>query len=265
MAPNCFSGSALTPIVVPPSGRSPYRTESHAPSSSRLEPAGTPAEAVRLVPDSRHVILTRSDGPTPGAHLWIGNPVEPSWWARWFRLTAPAVTPLTTTPGNEGWPSVSPDGRTIAVTSEAMDFDLFEVALDGSGLRPFNAEHPQRLRPGGVAHQHAVRVRDGPVGQPADLAAKPRGLSAAAPRHRSGLSRASVEAIGALAFSPDGTKLAFQRASTTAEDRGVGSRIWIVQLPGGKPYPSGRRRRSRTLRRGRRKATGLPILKAPRS
>ena len=47
------------------------------------------------------------------------------------------LRPLTATAGNEGAPSVSPDGRTIAFHSEATDFDLVEVPLDGSPLRPF--------------------------------------------------------------------------------------------------------------------------------
>jgi Tol biopolymer transport system component len=45
-------------------------------------------------------------------------------------------------------------------------------------------------------------------------------------------------AVGSLAFSPDGTKLAFQRAATTSRnERNPGSRLWITSLSGGKPYP----------------------------
>ena len=45
-------------------------------------------------------------------------------------------------------------------------------------------------------------------------------------------------AIGSLAFSPDGTKLAFQRADTAEEDpRAVGFRIWIAPVSGGRPFP----------------------------
>ena len=45
-------------------------------------------------PDNRHLIVTRSDGPTPGRHLWVAD-------TRTSRLT-----PLTVTPGNESGPSV---------------------------------------------------------------------------------------------------------------------------------------------------------------
>src|SRR5262249_19879086 len=45
-------------------------------------------------------------------------------------------------------------------------------------------------------------------------------------------------AIGSLAVSPDGTKLAFQRASSVAgPDLPAGSRLWIKSLSGGKPFP----------------------------
>ena len=50
-------------------------------------------------------------------------------------------------------------------------------------------------------------------------------------------------AIGALAFSPDGTRLAFQAAvapeSTTLPGFGGGSRVWVKAVAGGKPFPIG--------------------------
>src|SRR5262249_53758717 len=64
-------------------------------------------------------------------------------------------------------------------------------------------------------------------------------------------------AIGSLAVSPDGTKLAFQRASSVAgPDLPAGSRLWIKSLPGGKPFrvPA---TPIRTRRRGRPRETGL--------
>jgi Tol biopolymer transport system component len=46
-------------------------------------------------------------------------------------------------------------------------------------------------------------------------------------------------AVGALAFSPDGTKLAFQRAASAEGGRPEGSRLWITLLAGGKPITIG--------------------------
>ena len=55
---------------------------------------------------------------------------------------------------------VSPEGHTIAFNSEATDFDLVEVPLDGSPLRPYPEQHSQRVRSGGLASEHSVRLRD---------------------------------------------------------------------------------------------------------
>jgi Tol biopolymer transport system component len=46
-------------------------------------------------------------------------------------------------------------------------------------------------------------------------------------------------AIGSLAFSPDGTKLAFQRAGASESTQTTGSRLWITSVAGGKPIAVG--------------------------
>ena len=87
------------------------------------------------LPDSRHLIVTRSDGPTPGTHLWVAD------------TRTNLATPLTETASNEAAPSMSPDGQTIAFDSQATDFDLVEVPLDGSPLRPFLSSTRNELIP----------------------------------------------------------------------------------------------------------------------
>jgi eukaryotic-like serine/threonine-protein kinase len=178
-------------------------------------------------PDNRHVVVTRSDGPTPGTHLWLAD-------TRDGRLE-----PLTTTPGNESSPSVSPGGGAIAFTSEATDFDLFEVPLDGAPLKPFLSSTRNEFDP----------------------AASPTNTQFAFVTDRSGslqiwlqnqegyLQRPLVTeadfggeismAIGSLAFSPDGTKLAFQRAGVSEPNQTTGSRLWITSVAGGKPIAVG--------------------------
>jgi eukaryotic-like serine/threonine-protein kinase len=185
------------------------------------------------LPDNRHVLVTRSDGSTPGNHLWVVDTHDTSAASSAPRSTA---YPLTTTPGNESSPSISPDGRTIAFTWDATDFDLFEVPIDGSPLKPFRRstrnEYDPAVSPGTTQFAFVTdqtgnlqiwrENQEGYLRQPivteADFVGPPS------------------MAIGSLAFSPDGTKLAFQRADTAQEDpRALGFRIWIAPLSGGKP------------------------------
>jgi serine/threonine protein kinase/Tol biopolymer transport system component len=185
--------------------------------------------------DNRHVLVTRSDGSTPGNHLWV---IDTHDTAAAGPAPRSSAYPLTTTPGNESSPSTSPDGRTIAFTWDATDFDLFEVPIDGSPLKPFRRstrnEYDPAVAPGTTQYAFVTdqtgnlqiwrENQEGYLRQPivteADFVGPPS------------------MAIGSLAFSPDGTKLAFQRADTAEEDpRAVGFRIWIAPVSGGKPVP----------------------------
>jgi serine/threonine protein kinase len=176
------------------------------------------------LPDSRHVIVTRSDGATPGTHLWVAD------------TATDTVFPLTTTVLNESGPSVSPDGRTVAFTSQETDFDLVEIPLDGSAPRPFLSSTRNEFDPATspVNTQYAfvtdragqvqiwLQNVEGYLQQPIVTEADFDGLTAIA--------------VGSLAFSPDGSRLAYQR---TAEGRTVdgrsGRKLWISSTAGGPP------------------------------
>jgi Tol biopolymer transport system component len=197
--------------------------------------AGLVPPSFSWLPDNRHVLVTRSDGSTPGNHLWVIDTRDAS-----AAGTPPGSSAyqLTITPGNESSPSVSPDGRTVAFAWDATDFDLFEVPLDGAPLKPFRRstrnEYDPAVSPGSTQYAFVTdqtgnlqiwrENQEGYLRQPmiteADFAGPPS------------------MAIGALAFSPDGTKLAFQRADTAGEGpQTVGFRIWIAPVSGGRPFP----------------------------
>jgi serine/threonine protein kinase len=178
------------------------------------------------LPDNRHIVFARSDGPGPGTHLWVADTVEDALW------------PLTTTIGNEGAPSVAPDGRTIAFTSEATDFDLVEVRLDGSPLRPFLSSTRNEFDPAvsPASTQYAfvtdrtgalqiwIQNEEGYFQQPIVTNAD--------------FGEPSM-AMGSLAFSPDGKRLAFQRFDDAGGARHGGPRIWIAPAAGGTPVELG--------------------------
>ncbi len=179
------------------------------------------------LPDHRHVVLVRADGPTPGTHLWVAD------------TTRDILRPLTATAGNEGAPNVSPDGRTIAFSSEATDFDLVEVPLDGSPLRPFLSSTRNELDPAAspVSTQYAfvtdrtgnleiwLQNEEGYLQQPLVSDAD--------------FSGARPISLGSLAFSPDGKRLAFQRFDMESEKDSGGPRLWISSVTGGTPVRLG--------------------------
>jgi len=204
-------------------------------------PAGEPREVLHAqsgpglvppvfswLPDGRRVVLTQSNGPTPGTHLWLADTVTGG------------VMPLTTTALNENAPAVSPDGRTIAFDSQATDFDLVEVPSDGSPLRPYLSSTRNEFDPAAspVNTQFAyvtdragnleiwLQNEEGYLQQPLVTAAED--------------DKSNSLAVGALAFSPDGRRLAFQRATRALRSDNVGgSQIWITSTAGGTPVPLG--------------------------
>ncbi len=177
--------------------------------------------------DNRHFVVTRTNGPTPGTHLWIAD------------TETDRFVPLTTTPGNENAPSVSPDGRTIAFTSESPDFDLVEVPLDGSPLQPFLSGTRNEYDPAAspVNTQYAfVTDRTGTV---QIWLQNTEGYFPQALVTDAAFDGEASAAVGSLAFSPDGRRLAFQRASASGGRQFGGRRLWITSISGGAPVPAG--------------------------
>jgi serine/threonine protein kinase len=181
--------------------------------------------------DNRQVVLTRADGPSPGDHLWLAD-------TETNRVVSITSTPAT----NERSPSVSPSGHTIATTVDATDFDLIEIPLDGSNARPVikttRNEFDPAVSPTAEAQYAFVtdRTGDPQIWLQNQSDSKPFVTAA-------DFDGVPSLAIGALAFSPDGTRLAFQAAvapeSTTLPGFGGGSRVWVKSIAGGKPFPIG--------------------------
>ena len=193
---------------------------------SALTGPGLPPATFSWMTDNRHIVVTGGTGATPGSHLFVAD------------TDTDQIVPLTVTPGNEQAPSVSPDGRTVAFTRAETDFDLVEVSLDGSPLKPFLSTTRDEFDPAvsPVTTQFAFVTNR--TGSQQIWLQNQEGYLSQPLVTESDFDGAGSMAIGSLAISPDGTKLAFQRASSVAgRDRPAGSRLWIKSVSGGSPFP----------------------------
>ena len=169
------------------------------------------------LPDNRHVVVGMADPISGAKHLWLAD------------TRSDAMRKLTATHSNETSPSVSPDGRTIAYASEEVDFDLVAISADGRSRRTLLATARNEMDPAWspAGDQYAfvtdrrgvieiwVRSTDGQWERPLVTSAD--------------FGESRTETLGALAYSPDGHTLAFQR-------RGVDfATIWQVPTAGGTP------------------------------
>jgi eukaryotic-like serine/threonine-protein kinase len=171
------------------------------------------------LPDSRHVVLALPDPRLGNRHLWLAD------------TSSGSLQQLTSTHTNETDPVVSPDGLRIAYASDEVDFDLVLIAPDGQSRRSILTTARNEFAPvwSPAGDQFAfvtdraggleiwLRSRDGQWERPIVTATD------------FGASR--TQTLGALAFSPDGGTLAYQRSA------GQGFGIWLSPTTGGTPVP----------------------------
>jgi Tol biopolymer transport system component len=208
---------------------------------AELSTVGSVPPIFSWLPDNRHIVVTTSNGPTPGTHLWVADTAPPSRIASAIPgLTANVLRPITQTPGNEGAPAVSPDGRTVAFTWEATDFDLFEVPLDGSPLKSFLSTTRNEYDPAASPANTQYAFVSDQSGKQHIWLYNEEGYLRERLVSEADFGEAESGAVGSLAFSHDGSRLAFQRAAATAAGgRAPGSRIWVTSVTGGTPVPIG--------------------------
>lgn len=143
---------------------------------------------------------------------------------QWLDIESGGLTPLLSSENTLSFPAVAPDGSRVAYVANETDFDLAEIPLDGSPVRSLLAsrlvEHSPHYSPrtnefAYVASAEAQEIR---VRQASTLAE--RVLVTAAE-----FGAPSAQSFAAPAFSPDGTKIAYNR----------NFEIWISPANGGAP------------------------------
>jgi Tol biopolymer transport system component len=144
---------------------------------------------------------------------------------QWLDTNSGQLAPLLSSENILSFPKVAPDGSRVAYVASEVDYDLVEIPLDGSPIRPLLAsrlvEHSIHASPRAdeftyVAASEAPEIR---VRQRTTLA------------ERVVVSRADFSAepamsrFASVAFSPDGSRLAYNR----------NFEIWISPANGGTP------------------------------
>jgi Tol biopolymer transport system component len=162
------------------------------------------------LPDSRRVIIG-----VKGNGLWLGD------------TSTGKLRRITAIEGAEHiLPSVSPDGRRIAFTTNNEDYDILEIPLDGSSPRPFLATARREFSPSrSQAGDRMVYITDKSGAEEIWL------RSASGEWERPIVTKNDFPSEGPLSFnyatlSPDGTRLAYTSP--------VG-KVYISSTSGGKP------------------------------
>ena len=186
------------------------------PSLARASPV---AASFDWFPDGRRIVVALWDEVTAGSHLWIAD------------TESDTTVPLTETPGSESRPVLTLDGRRVAFTSEAINFDIFEIPLDGGSPRTLLASSRNEHDP--------TFARDG--NQYAYVSDKGGTLQIWLSSRNNEFERLIVGpdqfpgettlALGSPALSPNGQQIAYQRYA----EKG-GYQIWLSNIGGaGRP------------------------------
>lgn len=169
------------------------------------------------MPDSKHLVMSFPTASHPQPQLWMAHVEDQD------------LDALTADEGIKVRPSVSPDGKKIAYAAMTENFDIVEIPIAGGPIRPLIATSRNEMSPAWspVAPLLAyVTDRSGP--QEIWLRNAQDGSDRPLVTQRDFAD--DTLALGSLAFSPDGTRLAYSRNSITHLGR-----LWISPLAGGTP------------------------------
>jgi Tol biopolymer transport system component len=184
------------------------------PSESKIRQLPLQARTdISLSKDARFAVIAQ---PSPDA-------ARPG--LQWLDTETGRLSPLVSSENVLSYPAVAPDGSSVAYVANELDYDLAEIPLDGSPTRPLLAsrlvEHSVHYSPRADEFAYVA------AGEAAEIRVRQRSTLA----ERVVVSRADFVThppparFAGVAFSPDGTKLAYNR----------NFEIWVSPANGGTP------------------------------
>jgi len=176
------------------------------------------------LPDSRHIVIGLRSITSPGSDLWMADLANDRAWA------------LTRSADSEVDPSSSPTGGEVVFTRDESEYDLVEIPLDGSPLRPLLATSRNESDPAWSSDGDLLAyVTDRSGSQEIWLRSREgqRWMDRALITQRDFGDDLTIM-LSAPSISPDGQQIAYQR---NAEKPIWPLRIWISLTGGGAPTP----------------------------
>jgi Tol biopolymer transport system component len=166
-------------------------------------------------PGSQYIVYAEHSGLSQGSHLWRAD------------FSNNEITPVTNGAGSELSPSISPNGRELAFSSTHMDYDVVRITLEGKMedviATPVFEVAPTTSVKGQFAYvtdrsgQPEIWLRETEVPWEKPLVTP------------SSFGEEATAFIFDTAFSPDGSRIAYRRASANDES------IWISTIAGDPP------------------------------
>ena len=173
------------------------------------------------MPDSRHAVLALGERGTTAQHLWMADTERDTLW------------PITSTPAMESFPSVSHDGQRLAFASHAVDFDLVKVPLDGGQPENLLATSRNEFDPAWAEEKRLLVFATDRSGT-LELWARSADAEYSWPLVTDDMfPNDATLALGSIAVSRDGTRVAFQRLGERS-----GYDVWVTTTAAaGPPVP----------------------------
>ena len=168
------------------------------------------------LPDSRRVV-SALPSPRPGVHLWLMD----------TERAAPQL--LTTTGGLENDPTVSPDGKRLALTLQQADYDLYQLSIDHPSPSAVLATSRNEMDPAWSEPGAAMAFTTDRAGRDEIWLRSQKGDWERPLVTPSDFGASQTYLLSAPAFSPDGQRIAYNRTGPE------GARVWITPVAGGPP------------------------------